>query len=239
MAAGGDMTIAEQKERLEQLLSQDDVEHKYIASDATVSREGVIEALVAVFNNVDSVGDRIVPGAFSKSLDKWRSSAKRLPIVWSHEVQEPAMIIGSCDPNDCYESEDGLVIKGKLNLSSPTASHVYDLLRDGHVNSWSFGYRLLRSRRLAKSVKELLEIDISECGPCVNPANEAARTLSVKGTEPPSGRASESPSHVELARKVGAAGPYRKADGRHSRARTRVDDGAARGHWQQRRQCRA
>jgi HK97 family phage prohead protease len=195
---GGMISEVEQKERLNQLLSSDEVKHKYIESDATVTREGIVEALVAVFNNVDAVGDVIRPGAFSKSLRKWRESGKRLPLVWSHEVQEPAMIIGSADPADCYESESGLVVKGKLNIdNSATASHVYDLLRDGHVNGWSFGYRLVKSRRIDRTKQELLELHVSEAGPCINPCNESTRTVSVKG-EPPH-RGSEPVSHVELA----------------------------------------
>ena len=43
------------------------------ANDST----GEIEAVVAVFNNVDAYGDKILPGAFTKSL------AKKMPrCVW-------------------------------------------------------------------------------------------------------------------------------------------------------------
>lgn len=57
----------------------------YPVADIKVSEEvGVIEAIVSVFNHVDS-GDEIVrPGFFEKSI------AKKLPKgVWAHDWKQP------------------------------------------------------------------------------------------------------------------------------------------------------
>src|SRR4051812_39383926 len=42
---------------------------------------GTFEATVAVFNNVDKGGDRILPGAFEKTLAQWQASGDPIPVI--------------------------------------------------------------------------------------------------------------------------------------------------------------
>ena len=68
------------------------MEHLTLKATTTVDAgvdTGEFSALVAAFNNVDRGGDVIRPGAFKKTLARWRSSGKRIPVVWSHRVQRP------------------------------------------------------------------------------------------------------------------------------------------------------
>jgi HK97 family phage prohead protease len=169
---------------------------KFLPAETTVSREGTFEALVASFGTLDKSGDIIRPGAFTASLNRWRESGKRIPVIWSHQTNDPALVIGSADPHDARETVDGLVVKGKLNIdNNAAADHVYDLLHRGDVNGWSFGYRTIRQTR-SKAGNELLELDLAEIGPTVTPANTAARTLRVKGDPTPERH--PVPSHTEL-----------------------------------------
>lgn len=46
---------------------------------------------------VDRVKDRIVPGAFEKTIAQWRASGKRIPVHWDHRG-DAANVIGSIDP---------------------------------------------------------------------------------------------------------------------------------------------
>jgi len=57
------------------------------------TEEGVFEAYVATYD-VDSVGDRIIPGAFAKTLDEWKASGDPIPVVWSHKSDDPEYHIG-------------------------------------------------------------------------------------------------------------------------------------------------
>ena len=105
--------------------------HKTAAADTVVRPEGVFEALVSTYD-VDRVRDRVVPGAFAASLDAWRRSGKRIPVVWSHEVHNPSLVIGSADPHASRETSSGLLLSGKLNIDNSASAHdVYDLLADG------------------------------------------------------------------------------------------------------------
>jgi uncharacterized protein len=171
--------------------------HKTVAADAHVRPEGVVEALVATWD-VDRVKDRIRPGAFAKSLDAWRRSGKRIPLVWSHETKNPSMVIGSADPHASRETDRGLLLSGKLNIDNSAAAHdVYDLLRTGTINDWSFGYTVQKQQRADGGITDLIEIDLLEAGPCVAGANRMARTVSVKG-EAPDRREPEQLTHTQL-----------------------------------------
>ena len=50
------------------------LEHKSFVTATDAGSAGQFEALVAVFNNIDKGGDRIVPGAFTKTLAEWHAA---------------------------------------------------------------------------------------------------------------------------------------------------------------------
>jgi Escherichia/Staphylococcus phage prohead protease len=165
--------------------------------DAQVEQEGTFSALVAAFGNVDRGKDRIMPGAFTKSLEDWRASGRRIPVIWHHLATDPSMIIGSADPALSHETPEGLVLVGRLNVErSAAAGQIRDLLKNGDVSGWSFGYNVKRRRAAPGGVTELLELDILEAGPTPMPMNTAARTLSVKGEQVP--EPDKQPSHTEV-----------------------------------------
>ena len=56
--------------------------------------QGIFEALVAVFGNVDRAGDLIVPGAFTKSLADWATRGRPIPVIFSHEWDNLDAFIG-------------------------------------------------------------------------------------------------------------------------------------------------
>jgi uncharacterized protein len=166
--------------------------------DAEVEMEGAFSAVVASFGaEPDRQGDVIHRGAFTASLARWRASGQRIPVVWSHQTGDPSMVIGSADPVKSHETSEGLLLVGKLNVfDSPTAAHVRDLLKDGSIGGWSFGFKIVCSRPRRGGL-DLLELDLGEAGPTVFPANPATRTVSVKNQEPDR-REPRVPSHTEL-----------------------------------------
>src|SRR5688572_1132915 len=52
---------------------------------AVDGQPGVYEAYVAVFGNVDLVNDRIIPGAFVKSIQRWKQEGSPIPVIFSHQ----------------------------------------------------------------------------------------------------------------------------------------------------------
>jgi hypothetical protein len=74
--------------------SQTTLRHKSFTTAANTGSAGEFEALVAVFGNVDKGGDRIMPGAFTKTLAAWRASEDPVPVIWSHDWNTPDAHIG-------------------------------------------------------------------------------------------------------------------------------------------------
>jgi hypothetical protein len=158
------------------------IEFKADASDPEDAKpKGLFGALVSVFKNTDRNGDRVMPGAFTKTLEAWRESGKQIPVVWSHDHKNPDSFIGSVDPADVQETDKGLVVAGKLDIdSNPKAAKVFDLLRTGKINGWSFGFKTNKSRRAADGAREVFDLDLFEVGPLLAGANPLVATLGTK-----------------------------------------------------------
>ena len=150
--------------------------------------QGVIEALVSVFGNIDLGGDRVVAGAFGKSLAAWSDRGDPIPFIWSHEWDNPDAHIGYVEKAE--ERPEGLWVRARVDLDRPFAEQVFHLMKNRRVTQFSFGYTVQDSRLVKDAdgtdVRELTEVDVFEVGPTLlgmNPATqllEAASALSSK-----------------------------------------------------------
>jgi HK97 family phage prohead protease len=148
------------------------------ALDATT---GEFEAIVAVFGNVDAIGDRVVEGAFTKTLAQWRSSGDPIPIIWSHNWGDPYAHIGSADPDQVEELKGrGLKVRGRIDLDNPVAAQVYRLLKGRRVKQFSFGYEVRQEHRAKDGANDLIELGLLEVGPTLRGMNPSTELLSVK-----------------------------------------------------------
>ena len=135
------------------------------AGDAPV---GTFEAIVSVFGNVDLGGDRVMPGAFTRTLSAWKESGDRIPVIWSHDWDDPMSHIGYVE--DAEERAEGLWVKGVLDVeNNPRAAYVARLLKERRVREFSFGYFADDFAVVDDpdhgSVRELRSIDLFEVGP--------------------------------------------------------------------------
>lgn len=162
-------------------------EVKALSTDVDGGEPGTFEALVAVFGNVDSYGDRMAKGAFARTLTEHGLP----PIVWSHDWHTPP--VGAS--LKATEEDDGLVIRGQLFLDVPLGAHIYTAMSrkggDGKaaLRRFSFGYDV-KGYSVEESddpnawmgeVRTLTDVDLWECGPCLVGVNLEAELLSVKG----------------------------------------------------------
>ena len=148
------------------------------------SLTGEVEFYASVHGNVDLVGDRVMKGAFDSSLTKWRDSGNPIPIVWSHDWGNAKSIIGWADPNDCYEDDFGLLIKGKLDVDiNPDAKLIAWHMHRKIVREASFAFDVPRGGegRAKDGANNLNQLDIIEVGPCLKGANPLAGHPTVKG----------------------------------------------------------
>lgn len=116
--------------------------------------QGIFTGHAAVFGNVDSGGDIIEPGAFSKTLEKgWG----RVKILALHN--DAWLPIGR--PTKLEEDDIGLYIEGKISDTS-MGRDVKVLLRDKVLNEMSIGYDPIVFDFDEKSLRHLREVDLLE-----------------------------------------------------------------------------
>lgn len=142
---------------------------------------GTFSALVAVFGNVDKGGDRILPGAFKNTLDKWKASGDPIPVILSHSWDDPFHHVGVV--TDAVEGEKGLLVSGKLDVEdNDVARQVHRLMLRRSLKEFSFGYSVPKGgeRRAKDGANELLEIDLAEVGPTLKGMNPATELYAVK-----------------------------------------------------------
>lgn len=143
-------------------------------------KTGLFEAIVSVTGNVDLVGDKVMPGAFTKTIREWQESGDPIPVVWSHDWADPHAILGSIDANHLEETPVGLKAIGTIDLSNPFAAQVHSLMKQRLVKEFSFSY-VIRDERTGKDgSNELWDLQLIEVGPTLKGANPETELIGVK-----------------------------------------------------------
>lgn len=143
--------------------------------------EGTFEAIVAVFNNVDRVGDKILPGAFKDSLAEWEKKGRPIPVIFSHQWENLDAHIGQVQ--EAKEVEEGLYVKAKLDMDEDFASRVWKKMKQGTLAEFSFAYDVQDSAQVKENgeyINELRRLDLLEVGPCLVGMNPDTQLLGVK-----------------------------------------------------------
>ena len=138
---------------------------------------GVIAGYGSVFNVTDSQGDIVVPGAFAKSLAEWQSKSQSPAMLWMHDPSQP---VGVWD--DIAEDAKGLVMKGRLSISTQKGKDAYELLKMGALSGLSIGYQVV-DREWKGDTRILKSVNLFEVSLVTFPACDAARVNGVKGIE--------------------------------------------------------
>jgi len=143
----------------------------------SVSDTGEFEGYGSVFGVKDSYGDIVVPGAFQKSLDNWRTKSRYPAMLWQHQMAEPIGVY-----TDMKEDGVGLYLKGRLLIDDdPLAKRAHAHMKAGSLTGLSIGY-VLRDWEYSKDKEAWLlkEIDLWEVSPVTFPSNDEARVSDVK-----------------------------------------------------------
>lgn len=143
--------------------------------------EGTFEAIVAVFNNVDRIGDKILPGAFKESLSEWEAKGRPIPVIFSHQWDNLDAHIGQVMA--AKEVEEGLYVKGQLDMDESFASRVWKKMQAGTLAEFSFAYEIIDAAQVKSDgdyIQELRKLDLLEVGPCLVGMNPDTQLLGVK-----------------------------------------------------------
>jgi HK97 family phage prohead protease len=148
---------------------------------------GIVECFVAAVGNKDSVGDIVMPGAFTSSLKR-----RKPRVVWGHDWNKPIgkvidmYEVPASDPRLPAKMKKagvgGLFAKVQFNLRSERGREAFnDILFFGEEQEWSIGYKTLDSIYSSQRQANLLkELELYEVSPVLHGANQLTATISIK-----------------------------------------------------------
>jgi uncharacterized protein len=143
---------------------------------------GEFTAIAAAYS-LDRDRERIRPGAFKATIERWQATGRPMPLHWNHGSAAED-VIGSIDPASMRETDAGLLVEGQLDLEdSAVAREVWRLVKRDTVGL-SFGY-MVESARELDGVRELLALDLFEISLTPAPANRDTRVTSFKSADDP------------------------------------------------------
>lgn len=139
-----------------------------------LSEDGTFTGYGSVNGNVDSYGERVMPGAFAGSLAKHKREGTNVLMLWQHNPNEP---IGIWE--DLAEDAKGLWGKGRLIMDVQKAREVHALMKAKAIGGLSIGYREIETEPDG-NIRLLKKLELYEISPVTFPANHRARIESVK-----------------------------------------------------------
>lgn len=139
-----------------------------------LSEDGTFEGYGSIFGNVDSYGEKVMPGAFVESLARHKREGSKVMMLWQHNAVEP---IGIWE--DLAEDAKGLWGKGRLILEVQRAREIHALMKAQGVGGLSIGYREEDTDQDG-AVRLLKKLNLYEISVVSFPANRRARIDLVK-----------------------------------------------------------
>jgi HK97 family phage prohead protease len=151
--------------------------HDYKSFDFAVkdvSEQGVFEGYASTFRNVDLGGDKVVPGAFKRTI---AATGGKVPVLWQHRDPIGVGI-------EAHEDTKGLYVKGSLVMTVRQAQEARDLTAAGAIKSLSIGYRIPKDGwDMDGDVRLLKDIDLIEYSLVTMPMNPRAELRRMKSIE--------------------------------------------------------
>ena len=150
------------------------IEFKTFEVKGELNTEGEITGYGAVFGNVDRTGDVIHKGAFTKTIKENEGS---VIMVANHDQNVPVGRVQSME-----EDNYGLKFKGYL-AKTDKAQEYKQLMKDGVVDSFSIGYKVIRGEQNEHGGRNIHELKLFEISPVAIPMNPDAKLLEVKNID--------------------------------------------------------
>ncbi|KQX42420.1 hypothetical protein ASD04_00145 [Devosia sp. Root436] len=141
---------------------------------------GEFEGYAAIFSEVlPRYGERVMPGAFTRTLAAFAGKKRLPPMFWNHKSDEPIGVWTSMT-----EDRRGLKVTGKLVTTTTRGAEVLEWLKADMPLGMSIGFRAVADRQV-KGIRELSEIDLIEVSLTANPASDNARVTKFRNSAEP------------------------------------------------------
>lgn len=141
------------------------------ACEIKMSGDRTFEGYASVWGSVDSYGDTVAKGAFTKTLKEGR----RPMMFFGHS---PGRVLGKW--LSLEEDDKGLKVRGEFTPGHRDAEDVYASLKHGAIDGLSIGFRDRDSEQLEGGGRLLKEIELLEISVVSMPAEQLATITSVK-----------------------------------------------------------
>ncbi len=139
-------------------------------------KAGIVTGYGSVFNNLDSDGDVIAKGAYTKTIQE---NGSRIKYLYQHQMDKP---IGKM--KELYEDEKGLVFVAEVPKTQ-LGTDVLELMRAGVITENSVGILPMQKEQCPDGYdncyRKLTEVKLYEISAVTLAANDEAMILDVKG----------------------------------------------------------
>lgn len=170
------------------------MEYKAIPSFAKVEDDRTVSGFASVFGNVDNGGDRVMPGAFKKTIAE---GMRRVKHLWSHnpfepptaaikEIREAGRRELPDEVLDLYPDAKGGLLVTRVYLDTPRGNEILEGIKSGAISEMSFGFDVMKWENeevkdgelkgmMVRNLKELRLWDTSDVTWGMNSATVAAK----------------------------------------------------------------
>jgi len=131
---------------------------------------GTVEGYLTKWDTVDDWGTTFKKGAFTATFKKRGPKGTRL--IWNHRELAGKIL-------ELREDSYGPFVKAQFNLETEVGKTAYAHVKAGDVNCFSFGFNITKDQWKGQ-VREILAVDMLECGPVVFEANNKAKVTGAR-----------------------------------------------------------
>lgn len=145
---------------------------------------GAFSGYASVFGGLDSYGDQVAPGAFTRTLAEKKAKDAALPMYMQH-----GRMLGA-DPRpvgvwtNVQEDGKGLAVEGRLvGLTTETGKYNFALMKEGAMRGLSIGFRAVKAdypNKAGQPRRILKDVHLGEISVVDDPADSAARITAIK-----------------------------------------------------------
>lgn len=139
-------------------------------------KTGVVKGYGSVFGNIDSDGDMIAKGAYTKTI---MENGERVKYLYQHKMDQP---LGKM--RNLYEDEKGLMFEAEIPKTQ-LGTDVLELIKAGVITENSVGILPMQKEQCPEGMmncyRKLTEVKLYEISAVTLAANDEAMILDVKG----------------------------------------------------------
>lgn len=154
------------------------------------------KGICAVFGNIDACGDRIMPGAFAKTIQEGKSRVKHL---WQHDFSTPPIasitelkeVSRDELPEEVLsyapEATGGLMVAREYYENNDLAKWVLEAVDKGDITEMSFGFDIINSAESEENdvkIRNLVELKLFDTSDVLWGMNSATVAAGAKNALP-------------------------------------------------------